>query len=98
MNLLLIKLRTIYLFFQNKIIVVDRLYFSYNLINFFIENNVHFIIRCKGECKFKSTKIDYSIMEKIKIKTRVVHNTEIVDKNLTISNKFKKDKSKTIAL
>lgn len=84
------------LFFKNKVIVVDRLYFCYDFIYFLIKNNINFIIRCKGNCKnLKLEKItkDKKLIELIKNNTRIIHNTDTINKTISIHNKSKKDKA-----
>ncbi len=85
--------------FKNRIIVVDRLYFSYKFIHFLISNNIKFIIRCKGDCKnlkLETVTKDKHLIKLIKKRTRIFTFNEIDDKTLTISNKSKKDKSTTM--
>lgn len=84
--------------FKNKVIVVDRLYFSYKFIYFLIENKIKFIIRCKGNCKnLKLEKItkDKELIKLIKNNTRIITYYDSITRTLTIPNKSKKNKSKT---
>jgi len=87
-------------YFTNKVIVVDRLYFTYDFIYFLIKNNIKFIIRCKGDCKnLKLEKItkDKKLIKLIKNNTRIVYNYDTINKTISVPNKSKKEKNhKTI--
>lgn len=82
-------------FFKNKVIIVDRLYFCYKFIHFLIQNNIKFIIRCKGDCKnLKLNKItkDKELIKLIKDNVRIIEYKDTIEKTINIA---KKSKTKT---
>lgn len=76
-------------YFSNKILVLDRGYFKYEIINFLIENNIKFVIRYKGE----SGKLNKNLLKNYKnLKIRSIRLNNIVDKDIAIYPKYKRDK------
>jgi len=77
-------------YFSNKILVLDRGYFKYEIINFLIERNIKFIIRYKGE----SGVLNSNLLKNYKnFKIRSIRLNNIVNKDIKIYPKHKKDKT-----
>jgi len=76
--------------FHNKVFVLDRGYFRYDLINFFIDNDLKFIIRYKG----KSGNIQSKRLQH-KGKFRIIKLNNIIEKDIVISDEKSKNSSKT---
>lgn len=68
--------------FRNVIIVADRLYSNYKLINFLIENKIKFVIRLKNNLKNLNTKIKSN-------KVRVLKSKIVCDKKVNSANRKK---------
>jgi len=81
--------------FKNKVLILDRCYFCYYLMHFLINNNIKFIIRCKGNCQnLKLNKVtkDKQLIALIKDKSRIIHYNEKTTKVIKISHKSKLNK------
>ncbi len=88
--------------FKDAIIVGDRFYFSYEFIEFLLNNEIKFIIRCKGKgtnldinTKLKKTK-QTNLIEKIRTQIRVVKYDEPYIKTIDIRKTKKNEKQKKI--
>jgi hypothetical protein len=75
----------------------DRLYFNYDLIYFFIKNNIKFIIRIKGSgdnldntIPLKRNLKNGDIIEKIRSKIRIIKSERSYPKSVNISKNKKK--------
>jgi len=86
--------------FKNSTIIADRAYFSYEFINFLIENGINIIIRSKGDAKYletnnknlnKTNKKD--LINKIKGEINVITFEDEYEKTI-FSRKTKSKKSK----
>jgi len=82
--------------FKNNIIVADRGYFSYEFLNFLINNNLKFIIRVKGQGTnlnplniIKKNVPNYNKIMNIKDKIRIIKYENVITK-LIFSGKSKK--------
>ena len=82
--------------YVNATIVGDRAYFSYELLKILIDNNINFVIRCKGNVT--NLNIDTviktknkSIIEHVRNNTKVVKYSEIYEK--TIYSRHTKNKA-----
>ena len=62
--------------YTNVVLVADRLYFTYDLMDFLIANNIKFIIRGKGSCDLldspKENMPKYDVVKKIRRHIRIV--------------------------
>lgn len=85
--------------FKSTIFVCDRIYFEYSLIDFFLDNNLRFIIRIKGPgknidpmCPLKKRTSKYAIIDRIRSKLRVVNcKRSYIKKVLTSKRKMKRE-------
>lgn len=79
----------------------DRLYFNYDLIYFFIKNNIKFIIRIKGSVRLSGDNLDNTIplkrniknneiIKKIRSKIRIITSERSYPKSVNISKNKKK--------
>jgi hypothetical protein len=83
--------------FKNNIIVCDRGYFSYDFLDFLINNNLKFIIRAKGNAEnLNSLKVlnrnipKYDEILKIRESVRIIKYDKILEKTIYSSNSKKK--------
>lgn len=90
--------------FKNVVIVADRLYFNYKLLNFLVNNNIYFIIRSKGDAKnldinnpLKKNIKDHDIIEFLRSKLRIVKCKTDYEK-IFFGPKGKKDSTKKYTL
>jgi hypothetical protein len=84
--------------FKDVIFICDRLYFTYDLLEFLILHNLKFIIRCKGEGDYLNSIKNYSknhpkfdLINKIKSDQRIIKSNEIVDLTITVYKGKKKE-------
>ena len=80
--------------FKNSIIVADRLYFNYEIMDYCIRNKIKFIIRCKGNADYLAGNKDISkyiknsnLIKSISKKVKVIKYTDSYTK--TVFNKGK---------
>ena len=80
--------------FENNIIVLDRLYFSYKFLNFLEDNNLKYITRVKGKGDYiKNIKKpnkhnpNYVDINNIKGKVRTITYDNAIEMNVHIMNK-----------
>lgn len=83
--------------FKNNIIVCDRGYYSYNFLNFLIDNDLKFIIRAKGNADNLNSLKDlkpytpkYDEILRIRKNIRIVRYDKILEKTIYSSNSKKK--------
>jgi hypothetical protein len=81
-------------FFKNSLLVLDRFYFSYDLIDFLIKKNIKFIIRVKktGDNLNPNTKLkknikNYSVISSIRQNVHIVNGKCILNKTYRIKNR-----------
>jgi hypothetical protein len=79
---------------NNYIFVCDRLYFNYELLKFFIDNNLKFIVRIKGSgnnldinIPLKKNTPKYDLIKKIRTKIRIIKCEKSYPKTVIISKK-----------
>ena len=85
--------------FRNAIFIFDRLYYNFKLIEFFLDNDIKFIIRVKGVASnldkknpLKNGTPNYDIINRIRSEMRVVKCKKSYLKTVIITNrKMKKD-------
>ena len=69
--------------YTNYILIGDRAYFSYELIDFLIKNNIKFIIRARGNAtnleSDKNTN-NKKITEELRNNIRIIHYTDVYNK------------------
>lgn len=85
--------------FKDTVIIGDRLYFTYELMNFLVRNGIHFIIRAKGNAinldknkPLKKNIKDHNIIE-LRDEIRIIHCKKKFNK-VFFDKKCKKDKTK----
>ena len=89
-------------YFKHAVFVCDRLYFTYDLFDFFINHDLKFIVRVKGSGNNLDTNIplkknikNYDIINNIRSKIRTVKCLKSYPKTVVISNsKMKLDTRK----
>lgn len=90
--------------FKNNILVCDRGYYSYNFLNFLIENNIKFIVRAKGNANnlingnIIRGNYDSSKILNIQNNVRVINYGNIMKKDIYITNTKKNIKSHIIEI
>jgi hypothetical protein len=84
--------------FRNVVIIADRLYFTYKLLNFLQEQDIKYIIRVKGEAnnllshnKLNKYNKDYDIIQNLRKTSRIIQYKNKFIK--TIHDKHSKNKS-----
>lgn len=80
-------------YFSNKILVLDRGYYKYEIINFLIEHNIKFIIRYKGESGLLNQKL---LKNNKNLTIRSIKLNNIIDKDIKIYPKYKRDQTNGI--
>jgi hypothetical protein len=75
--------------FKNTVIVGDRFYFTYDLMNFLVDNKIDFIIRAKGNATNLDKSIPLSnnvsnkdIILKLRNKVRLIHYSDTINKTV----------------
>lgn len=91
--------------FEKAIIVIDRGYYSYDFINFLLNKNLKFIIRCKWKAKYliKSAIVNknvknYDLIMNIRKYSRIIKYDNIIEKTINISKSKKKILSHNIKI
>jgi hypothetical protein len=82
--------------YKNVVIIGDRLYFTYEFMNFLDSQNIKFIVRAKGKadnlddmCDLKKSTKHYDIIKELRKKIRIVKCFNTYDK-IVFSSKSKK--------
>lgn len=86
--------------FKDVVIIGDRLYFTYELMDFLVRNNIYFIIRAKGDATnldknepLKKNIKDHDIIEFLRDEVRTIHCKKVFNK-IFFDKQCKKDKTK----
>jgi len=91
--------------FKNNIIVADRAYFTYEFMNFLINNDIKFIIRARGEAKnlnpnnvLKHNMKNYDTVLNVKNNIKIIKYDSTLDKTIYTSTNKKNTTKHTLKI